>query len=139
MVHCLIIIREGIKLAKKRVPFYVRLRSLRESRNLSYRKMSGELKERYGIEVSATAIQKWEAVKEESRLPTRDKISAICQMFNVSPSFLLDELFSDAESQQPNDRLAQFSDIEMLTDHDFDALLQLKNSLVSGGQLKLRV
>jgi len=126
-------------LAKKRVPFYVRLRSLRESRNLSYRKMSGELKERYGIEVSATAIQKWEAVKEESRLPTRDKISAICQMFNVSPSFLLDELFSDAESQQPNDRLAQFSDIEMLTDHDFDALLQLKNSLVSGGQLKLRV
>jgi len=126
-------------LAKKRVPFYVRLRSLRESRNLSYRKMSGELKERYGIEVSATAIQKWEAVKEESRLPTRDKISAICQMFNVSPSFLLDELFSDAESQQPNDRLAQFSDIEMLTDHDFNALLQLKNSLVSGGQLKLRV
>ena len=126
-------------MAKKRVPFYVRLRSLRESRNLSYRKMSGELKERYGIEVSATAIQKWEAVKEESRLPTRDKISAICQMFNVSPSFLLDELFSDAESQQPNDRLAQFSDIEMLTDHDFNALLQLKNSLVSGGQLKLRV
>ena len=126
-------------MAKKRVPFYVRLRSLRESRNLSYRKMAGELKERYGIEVSATAIQKWEAVKEESRLPTRDKISAICQMFNVSPSFLLDELFSDAESQQPNDRLAQFSDIEMLTDHDFNALLQLKNSLVSGGQLKLRV
>ena len=126
-------------MAKKRVPFYVRLRSLRESRGLSYRKMAGELKERYGIDVSATAIQKWEAVKEESRLPTRDKISAICQMFNVSPSFLLDELFSDAESQQPNDRLAQFSDIEMLTDHDFDALLQLKNSLVSGGQLKLRV
>ena len=126
-------------MAKKRVPFYVRLRSLRESRNLSYRKMAVELKERYGIEVSATAIQKWEAVKEESRLPTRDKISAICQMFNVSPSFLLDELFSDAESQQPNDRLAQFSDIEMLTDHDFNALLQLKNSLVSGGQLKLRV
>ena len=101
--------------------------------------MAGELKERYGIDVSATAIQKWEAVKEESRLPTRDKISAICQMFNVSPAFLLDELFSDAESQQPNDRLAQFSDIEMLTDHDFNALLQLKNSLVSGGQLKLRV
>ena len=126
-------------MAKKRVPFYVRLRSLRESRGLSYRKMAGELKERYGIDVSATAIQKWEAVKEESRLPTRDKISAICQMFNVSPAFLLDELFSDAESQQPNDRLAQFSDIEMLTDHDFDALLQLKNSLVSGGQLKLRV
>ena len=126
-------------MAKKRVPFYVRLRSLRESRGLSYRKMAGELKERYGIDVSATAIQKWEAVKEESRLPTRDKISAICQMFNVSPSFLLDELFSDAESQQPNDRLAQFSDIEMLTDHDFNALLQLKNSLVSGGQLKLRV
>ena len=126
-------------MAKKRVPFYVRLRSLRESRGLSYRKMAGELKERYGIDVSATAIQKWEAVKEESRLPTRDKISAICQMFNVSPAFLLDELFSDAESQQPNDRLAQFSDIEMLTDHDFNALLQLKNSLVSGGQLKLRV
>ena len=122
---------------KRRVPFHVRLRSLRESRGLSYRKMSVELKERYGLEVSATGIQKWEVPNEKSRLPTRDKVSAICQMFNVSPSFLLDELFSDAESAKPNDRLAQFSDIEMLTDEDFSALLQIKNSLISKPRLEL--
>ena len=99
--------------------------------------MSVELKERYGLEVSATGIQKWEVPNEKSRLPTRDNISAICQMFNVSPSFLLDELFSDAESAKPNDRLAQFSDIEMLTDEDFSALLQIKNSLISKPRLEL--
>jgi transcriptional regulator with XRE-family HTH domain len=131
--------RKGYQMPKERIPFHVRLRALRESRNLSYRKMSVELQERYGIEVSATAIQKWESTKEKGRLPTRDKISAICQMFNVSPSFLLDELFSNAESVKPNDRLAQFSDIEMLTDDDFAALLQIKNSLIARRQLKITI
>ena len=125
------------QMPKRRVPFHVRLSSLRESRGLSYRKMSVELRERYGIEVSATGIQKWEVPNEKTRLPTRDKISAICQMFNVSPSFLLDELFSEAESAKPNDRLAQFSDIEMLTEDDFAALLQIKNSLFSRPRLEL--
>ena len=87
--------------------------------------MSVELRERYGIEVSATGIQKWEVPNEKTRLPT------------VSPSFLLDELFSEAESAKPNDRLAQFSDIEMLTEDDFAALLQIKNSLISRPRLEL--
>ena len=114
---------------KKRVPFYERIRTLRESRGLSYRRMSAELRENYGIQVSATALQKWEIPKETSRVPSRDKISAICKLFNVSPSFLLDEIFSGENLQQ--DRLSQFSDIEMLTDEDFDALLQIKNSLAA--------
>ena len=121
---------------KQKVPFYVRLRALRESRGLSYRKMAVVLKERYGIDVSATAIQKWETPKEKSRLPTRDKVSAICQLFNVSPSFLLEEIFSGADEEKRNDRLSQFTDIEMLAEDDFLALLKLKNSLVSRGHLK---
>lgn len=117
-------------MAKQRVPFHMRIRSLRESRGLSFRKMASELKENYGIEVSATAIQKWEEEREESRLPTRDKISALCQMFNISPSFLLEELFGEAESQAKPDRLGLFIDLEMLTDNDFEALLHIKNSLI---------
>ena len=92
--------------------------------------MASELKEKYGIQVSATGIQKWEEEGESNRLPTRDKISAICQMFNVSPSFLLDELFSDNQFKEKSDRIDSFIDIEMLTDDDFDALLQIKNSLI---------
>tara|TARA_Y100000385_G_C12989583_1_gene592185 strand:+ start:116 stop:496 length:381 start_codon:yes stop_codon:yes gene_type:complete len=117
-------------MGKNRVPFSMRIRSLRESRGLSYRKMASELKEKYGIQVSATGIQKWEEEGESNRLPTRDKISAICQMFNVSPSFLLDELFSDNQFKEKSDRIDSFIDIEMLTDDDFDALLQIKNSLI---------
>lgn len=114
-------------ITRKRVPFYERIRTLRESRGLSYRRMSAELQENYGIQISATALQKWEIKRETSRLPSRDKISAICKLFNVSPSFLLDEIFSGEHLLQ--DRLNQFSDIEMLTDEDFAALLQIKNSL----------
>ena len=117
-------------MASKKVPFYVRVRSLRESRGLSYRKMASELKDNYGIAISATAIQKWEEAREESRLPTRDKISALCQMFNISPSFLLEELFGEVQSREKPDRLSLFIDLEMLTDKDFDALLQIKNSLI---------
>lgn len=125
-------------MAKKRVPFYMRIRSLRESRGLSYRKMAKELKDNYGIQVSATAIQKWEEEKEESRLPSRDKISAICQLFNISPSFLLDELFA-GESEDVIGRLASFSDLEMLTDEDFSALLQIKNSLILHNKQHLKI
>ena len=122
-------------MGKTRVPFHIRIKSLRESRGLSYRGMAAELKEKYGIEVSATAIQKWE-VGEQARLPARNKISAICQLFNVSPAFLLDELFG-VEVAATNDRLALFADIEMLNDHDFDALLQIKNSLAARSSIKL--
>ena len=122
-------------MGKTRVPFNIRLKSLRESRGLSYRAMASELKTKYGIEVSATAIQKWE-VGEQTRLPARNKISAICQLFNVSPAFLLDELFG-VEVAATNDRLALFADIEMLNDHDFDALLQIKNSLAARSSIKL--
>tara|TARA_R110000751_G_scaffold77216_1_gene155795 strand:- start:809 stop:1108 length:300 start_codon:yes stop_codon:yes gene_type:complete len=97
--------------------------------------MASELKIKYGIEVSATAIQKWEA-EEQTRLPARNKISAICQLFNVSPNFLLDELFG-FESATSTDRLALFADIEMLNDEDFDALLQIKNSLAARSSFKL--
>ena len=122
-------------MGKTRVPFHIRIKSLRESRGLSYRGMAAELKTKYGIEVSATAIQKWE-VGEQARLPARNKISAICQLFNVSPAFLLDELFG-VEVAATNDRLALFADIEMLNDHDFDALLQIKNSLAARSSIKL--
>ena len=73
---------------------------------------------------------------EQARLPARNKISAICQLFNVSPAFLLDELFG-VEVAATNDRLALFADIEMLNDHDFDALLQIKNSLAARSSIKL--
>jgi transcriptional regulator with XRE-family HTH domain len=97
--------------------------------------MAAELKEKYGIEVSATAIQKWES-EEQTRLPARNKISAICQLFNVSPAFLLDELFG-LETESKNDRLALFADLEMLNDQDFNALLQIKNSLAARSSIKL--
>ena len=122
-------------MGKTRVPFNIRIRSLRESRGLSYRSMAAELKKKYGIEVSATAIQKWEQA-EQTRLPARNKISAICQLFNVSPAFLLDELFG-VEVAASNDRLALFADIEMLNDEDFNALLHIKNSLAAGSVIKL--
>jgi len=114
----------------ERTPFHQRIKTLRQARGMSLRQMAAEL-EKYGVKVSHNAIAKWEAEKMpgSTRLPSKEVISALCKCFNVKPSFLIEEMFGKGTSKD-SDRLQKFTDIELLTSEEFDALLRVKDLFI---------
>ena len=92
---------------------------------------NGRRTEKYGVKVSHNAIAKWEAEKMpgSTRLPSKEVISALCKCFNVKPSFLIEEMFGKGTSKD-SDRLQKFTDIELLTSEEFDALLRVKDLFI---------
>ena len=114
----------------ERTPFHHRIKTLRQARGMSLRQMAAEL-EKYGVKVSHNAIAKWEAEKitGSTRLPSKEVISALCKCFNVKPSFLIEEMFGKGTSKD-SDRLQKMTDVELLTDEEFDALLRVKDLFI---------
>ena len=111
----------------ERTPFHQRIKTLRQARGMSLRQMASEL-EKYGVKVSHNAIAKWEQEKipGSTRLPSKEVISALCKLFNVKPSFLIEEMFGKVTSKD-SERLQKMTDVELLTDEEFDALLRVKD------------
>jgi len=111
----------------EKTPFHQRIQELRQARGLSLRQMAVEL-EKYGVKVSHNAIAKWEQEKilGSTRLPSKEVISALCKLFNVKPSFLIEEMFGKVTSKD-SERLQKLTDVELLTDEEFDALLRVKD------------
>lgn len=114
----------------ERTPFHQRIQELRKARGLSLRQMAVEL-ENYDVSVSHNAIAKWEhkKVPGTTRLPSKEVIGALCKLFNVKPSFLIEEMFGKATSKD-SDRLQKMTDVELLTDEEFDALLRVKDLFI---------
>ena len=114
----------------ERTPFHQRIKTLRQARGMSLRQMAAEL-EKYGVKVSHNAIAKWEQEKipGSTRLPSKEVISALCKLFNVRPSFLIEEMFGKGTSKD-SDRLQKMTDVELLTDEEFDALLRVKDLFI---------
>jgi len=108
---------------KRRTPFNVRLRELREAHGLSYRRLQNALAEE-GIKITHTALRKWEMPAKTNRLPRREIIAALSKVFNVKPSFLLEEIF-DARNL-PNGRISQWNDVDLLTEQHHRLLLEIK-------------
>ena len=116
----------------KPTPFHVRLRELREAHGYSYRRLADEL-EKEGIKITHTAIRKWE-LDNEQRLPPREKVAALSRVFNVKPSFLLEEIF---DNQAPRDDRSQYwQDVDLLTEEQHATLLKLKALLLEAGNEK---
>lgn len=112
----------------KRVPLHTRLKQLREARGYSYRKLSSILLEEYGVKIAHSALQKWEKPSKKARVAKPEFIGALCKLYNVRPSFLLDQIF---DLPKKPDRQSQMADIDLLSDEDFNALVLIKNSLIS--------
>tara|TARA_R100000951_G_C2527978_1_gene145524 strand:+ start:54 stop:428 length:375 start_codon:yes stop_codon:yes gene_type:complete len=114
----------------EKTPFHQRILELRQARGLSLRQMAVEL-ESYGVKVSHNAIAKWEQEKipGSTRLPSKEVISALCKLFNVKPSFLIEEMFGKITSKD-SERLQKMTDVELLTDEEFDALLRVKDLFI---------
>ena len=98
---------------------------------MSLRQMSDELG-RLGQTASHTAIARWEKNGDTANLPQRKMIFAIAELFNVSTGWLLEELFEPVpgEPRLTTTRHKLFSDIDLLGDTEFQALLAVKNELV---------
>jgi transcriptional regulator with XRE-family HTH domain len=120
-----------------RVPFHQRVQELRLARSLSLRQMAQEL-EQYGVKVSHNAIAKWEAEKPSgsTRLPSKEVIGALCKLFNVNPSFLVEEMFANVKSKSGSGRSEKMLDVELLTDEQFEALLKVKDLFIKAGKKK---
>lgn len=120
-----------------RVPFHQRVQELRTARGMSLRQMAQEL-EQYGVKVSHNAIAKWEQEKSPSnaRIPSQKIISALCKLFNVRPSFLIEEMFRNVKTEDSSDRLKQLLDVELLTEDEFSVLVNIKDLLIAARKHK---
>jgi transcriptional regulator with XRE-family HTH domain len=122
-----------------RVPFNRRIAELRLARGLSLRQMAIDL-EQYGVKVSHNAIAKWEAEKMpgSTRLPSQEVIGALCKLFNVKPSFLVEEMFAGVKTRSGSGRNEKMLDVELLTDEEFQALLKVKDLFIKARTQKTR-
>lgn len=107
-------------------PFHLRLKELREAHGMSYRNLQSALNKE-GLAISHTSLRKWEVAEGKSRIPT-EHIAALSRVFNVSPSFLLEEIF--AEKPTGNKRIQSWKDVDLLTETQHSILLNLKAELL---------
>ena len=109
--------------------FSQKLRGLREAHGYSLRRMATELTA-LGEPTSHTAIAKWESFEgaDAERLPKRSAVAAIAKLFNVKPAWLLEDVF-DVKGKK-TDRQAQLSDIELLSDQEFNLVIAVKDQFL---------
>ena len=110
--------------------FGEKLRGLRRARGMSLRTMATELTA-MGEPTSHTAIAKWESMEGEDRdrLPKRASIAAIAKLFNVKPSWLLADIYASTVPSKTA-REGKLTDIELLTEEEFELLIKLKNQFL---------
>ena len=84
-----------------------------------------------GEPTSHTAIAKWESMEGEDRdrLPKRASIAAIAKLFNVKPSWLLADIYASTVPSKTA-REGKLTDIELLTEEEFELLIKLKNQFL---------
>lgn len=104
-----------------------RILKLRNARAMSLRGMSSALRN-LGIEVSHTAIARWEA-DESANLPKRETIDALARLFNVRASWLVEFIYDEPQLRDGG-RQEQMRDLDLLPEKDFKLLLDLKNHLM---------
>ena len=116
--------------AQQITSFGEKLRVLREARNLSYRALQKLLVEEHKINISYTAIRKWEMATETVTIPKKEVVAALCRVFGVKPDFLLEEMFNPAVERATTDRMQQWLDVDLLREDDHEMLLKIKQRLL---------
>ena len=126
-------------MAKQRVLFCDRLRDLRKARGLSLRELSEILQTEHKVDISHTALAKWEKDVPERSPPRREFVAALCNLFNVEPSFLLDEIFSVGPAKKHTDgRINDWQDVDLLSDERYQILLSIKQELLKAQDVETR-
>ena len=106
-------------------PFHIRLKRLRQAREMSLRALAQRLAVE-NVHVSHNAIAKWERSAGE-QLPAVEVIAALARIFAVEPVWLIEGEFPRTTSK----RLDELRDVELLTEAQWQRLLQFKRDLLS--------
>lgn len=116
--------------------FFERLRALRLAKGLSLRAMSVEL-EHLGLNISHAGIARWERSQsgDSLHLPKRQAISALARLFNVSAAWLLEDVYHPFGTKA-NSRQEQMVDLDLLTESEFNILLNLKNQFLASKKVQ---
>lgn len=111
--------------------FYEKIRTLRLAKGLSLRSMSEQL-DYLGLNISHAGIARWERYQDGDglHLPKRQTISALARFFNVSAAWLLEDVYPSAD-RTAGSRQSQMDNLELLTDSEFEILLNLKNQFLA--------
>ena len=126
-------------MAKQRVLFCDRLRDLRKARGLSLRELAEILQTEHKVNISHTALAKWEKDVPERSPPRREFVAALCNLFNVEPSFLLDEIFSIGPAKKHTDgRIHDWQDVDLLSDDRYQMLINIKQELLKAQDVETR-
>ena len=110
-------------MTKQFTPFHERLAELRLAHGYSYRKLQEEM-EKEGIPITHTALRKWELALGRSRIPDKAQVAALSRVFNVAPSFLLEEMME--MKPRGSGRIAHWQDVDLLTEDQHQTLLAVK-------------
>ena len=113
------------------IVFYEKIRALRLTKGLSLRSMSEELAH-LGLNISHAGIARWERAQggDGLHLPKRQTISALARLFEVSAAWLLEDVYP-AVGTTSNSRQRQMDNLELLTDSEFEIILNLKNQFLA--------
>lgn len=115
-------------MAKQFTPFNERLAELRRAHRYSYRQLQEAL-EKEGIQITHTALRKWELGLGRNRIPGKAQIAALSRVFNVEPGFLLEEVLN-VKPRGPG-RVQQWQDVDLLSEQQHDLLLAIKREFLA--------
>jgi len=111
--------------------FYEKIRALRLAKGLSLRSMSEELAP-LSLNISHAGIARWERAQRGDglHLPKRQTISALARLFEVSAAWLLEDVYPSVGTTA-NGKQRQMDNLELLTDSEFEIILNLKNQFLA--------
>jgi len=113
--------------------FYEKIKGLRLAKGLSLRAMAEALNQR-GVNISHTGIARWEQERsgEAQHLPKRQTIAALAKFFDVSPAWLLEDIYSSKSRATNNTRRQeQMQDLALLSDSEFEVLVAVKDQILA--------
>ncbi|MBT3426540.1 MAG: helix-turn-helix transcriptional regulator [Gammaproteobacteria bacterium] len=113
--------------------FYEKLRGLRLARGLSLRAMAEAFHQR-GVNISHTGIARWEQQRsgEAQHLPKRQTIAALAKFFDVSPAWLLEDVYSsNSRTTNNNRRQDQMQELALLSDSEFEIVVAIKDQIIA--------
>ena len=90
-------------------------------------RVAAEMISQAGHEISHGGYARWE--QPNNAIPTRSAIQAICKVFHCQPADLFDEFYGGNGKLTP--RREEFRDIDILSDHEYKILRDLKDTLVA--------
>ena len=90
-------------------------------------RLAAEMIRDAGHEISHGGYARWE--QPGHAIPTRSAIQAICNVFGRQPADLFEEFYGGKDKQTP--RKEEFRDIDILNDHDYELLKNLKDTLIA--------